>query len=231
MSDGTFLDALIRASEVTDRGFTFLSNDLSETRYSFSELVAEANKRGRHLQKLGLKRGDRLAMIIPESEDFVLTFLGAVAVGVVPVPMYPPLALGKLDGFMDAAARIITTARARMLVTTKKVAPILWSLLGTAKGLEDILTVDRLHAPAPFDGEPVSLTPADPCFLQFTSGSTSDPKGVVVTHGSLVANAKAIMIDGLRSDPSRDRGVSWLPLYHDMGLIGFVLAPIKVGHG
>ncbi|MEO1335716.1 MAG: fatty acyl-AMP ligase, partial [Myxococcota bacterium] len=72
----------------------------------------------------------------------------------------------------------------------------------------------------------LTVSPDDPCFLQFTSGSTSDPKGVVVTHANLVANAKAIMIDGLNSDPAVDRGVSWLPLYHDMGLIGFVVAPL-----
>lgn len=226
LGDATFLDALLRAAEVTSRGFTFLSSDLEESAYSFAELVAEARKRGRHLQRLGLKKGDRLAMVIPESEDFVLTFLGAVTVGVVPVPMYPPLALGKLDGYMETAERILSTARARILVTTKKVSPILWSLAGKAKGLEDIITVDRLAEPAPFDGEPVSVSPSDPCFLQFTSGSTSDPKGVVVTHGSLIHNARAIMFDGLKSTPETDKGVSWLPLYHDMGLIGFVLSPI-----
>jgi fatty-acyl-CoA synthase len=226
LGDATFLDALLRAGEVTSRGFTFLSSDLEESAYSFAELVAEARKRGRHLQRLGLRKGDRLAMVIPESEDFVLTFLGAVTVGVVPVPMYPPLALGKLDGYMETAERILSTSRARLLVTTKKVAPILWSLAGKAQGLEDIITVDRLAEPAPFDGEPVSVSPSDPCFLQFTSGSTSDPKGVVVTHGSLIHNARAIMFDGLQSTPETDKGVSWLPLYHDMGLIGFVLSPI-----
>ncbi|MFO0725801.1 MAG: fatty acyl-AMP ligase [Myxococcota bacterium] len=226
LRDATFLDALLRAEDVEERGFTFLSADLEESPYSFRALVAEARKRGRHLQKMGLKKGDRLAMVIPESEDFVLTFLGAVSVGVVPVPMYPPLALGKLDGYMETAERILSTSRARVLVTTKKVAPILWSLAGKAKGLEDIITVDRLAEPAPFDGEPVSVSPSDPCFLQFTSGSTSDPKGVVVTHSSLIHNARAIMFDGLDSEPTKDKGVSWLPLYHDMGLIGFVLSPI-----
>jgi len=62
--------------------------------------------------------------------------------------------------------------------------------------------------------------------LQFTSGSTSTPKGVEVTHANLAANARAIIVDGLKADPARDHGVSWLPLYHDMGLIGFVLSPM-----
>jgi fatty-acyl-CoA synthase len=78
-------------------------------------------------------------------------------------------------------------------------------------------------APSSFD---VSVDGDDLAFLQFTSGSTSSPKGVMVTHQNLAANAHAIMFDGLKSDPDRDKGVSWLPLYHDMGLIGFVIAPI-----
>jgi fatty-acyl-CoA synthase len=225
MKDGTFLTVLSRAAETADRGFIFLDGELREASYPFRALVDEAKRRGRHLQRLGLQKGDRLAMIVPESEDFVLTFLGAVSVGVVPVPMYPPLALGRLDSYMDATARILRASRARMLLTTKKVAPVLWSLTSTVSGLEDIVTMDALEGPIE-EGRPVEISPSDPCFLQFTSGSTSDPKGVIVTHASLVANAHAIMFDGLKSVAERDRGVSWLPLYHDMGLIGFVLAPI-----
>src|SRR5690606_11444274 len=67
---------------------------------------------------------------------------------------------------------------------------------------------------------------SDIALLQFTSGSTSAPKGVVVTHEQLAANGRSIMFDGLRASGEVDRGVSWLPLYHDMGLIGFVVAPI-----
>ena len=69
------------------------------------------------------------------------------------------------------------------------------------------------------------VTPDDLAFLQFTSGSTSRPKGVMVTHGNLAANAEAFMIHGLDRDSSVDKGVSWLPLFHDMGLIGFVVGP------
>ncbi len=222
----TLLDALNHAESVYHRGYRFLGSDLNETYYSFNSLVREAKSRGRHMQAMGLKKGDRLAMVIPESEDFVLTFLGAVSVGVVPVPMYPPLALGKLDGYIDTAARILQVSGARMLVTTKKASPILWSLTSRVDTLEDLFTVERFATEMKGKGEPVELSPEDSCFLQFTSGSTSDPKGVVVTHRSLIANANAIMFEGLASHEDRDVGLSWLPLYHDMGLIGFVISPL-----
>jgi acyl-CoA synthetase (AMP-forming)/AMP-acid ligase II len=129
--------------------------------------------------------------------------------------------------------RILEAASAKALLTSKKISPILWSLVGKVSSLEDILTVEKVAEPQPAS-EGISLDdavvgPDDTCFLQFTSGSTSDPKGVVVTHANLLANARAIMFDGLESDPERDRGVSWLPLYHDMGLIGFVIAPLLNG--
>ena len=226
----TLIDVLRQAATVDDRGYTFLDNDLSPRDWSFQRLSQEADRRARYFLSLGCKKGDRIAMVVPDGEAFVLNFLGAVRAGLVPVPMYPPLALGKIDSYLDAAARIVRTAKARFLITTKQVSPILWNLLGKVAGLEDLLITDKIrdHDDSKVDAtlESVVVEPTDACFLQFTSGSTSDPKGVVITHENLVANAHAIMIDGLNSDPATDRGVSWLPLYHDMGLIGFVVAPL-----
>jgi fatty-acyl-CoA synthase len=221
----TVVEALERASEITSRGFTFLDGSMNPDAYSFARLHEEARRRGRQLMALGAKKGDRVGIIVPDNDQFVLSFLGAVSVGIVPVPMYPPLALGKLDAYVASAASILGTAGAKLVVTTKKVQPILGSLLSKVSGLEKIVTVERLADLAPSDAPLPEITPEDTCFLQFTSGSTSEPKGVDVTHGNLIANAHAIMIDGLNSTPE-DIGVSWLPLYHDMGLIGFVIAPI-----
>ncbi len=226
----TLIDVLQQAASVTHKGYVFLDDRLQESVWSFQDLAREAARRARIFRTLGLNKGDRIAMIVPDGKDFVLSFFGAVRAGLVPVPMYPPLALGKLDAYVDAAARILETSGARMLITSKAVAPIVWSLLDRVDTLEDLLLTEKLTTfddaaiTATLDG--LELAPEDPCFLQYTSGSTAEPKGVVVSHGNLVANAKAIMIDGLKSDPEEDRGVSWLPLYHDMGLIGFVIAPL-----
>ena len=226
----TLIDVLCHAATIDHRGFTFLDNDLKPREWSFEGMSQEADRRAQYLLSLGYKPGDRIAMVIPEGEDFVLTFLGTVRAGMVPVPMYPPLALGKIDSYLQSAARIIKSSGAQVLITTKQVSPLLWSLVAKVDILQDILLTDKIRdhddTKTGDSLDDVVIRPEDPCFLQFTSGSTSDPKGVVVTHANLVANAKAIMVDGLDSDPEVDRGVSWLPLYHDMGLIGFVVAPM-----
>ncbi|MCB9649107.1 MAG: fatty acyl-AMP ligase [Deltaproteobacteria bacterium] len=226
----TLIDVLLDASNVTHKGYTFLDDAMSAEEWSFADLAQEADRRAAYFRSLGLKQGDRLGMIVPDGKDFVLSFFGAVRAGIVPVPMYPPLALGKLDSYVDTATRILSTAGAKMLLTNKQVSPILWSLLSRVKGLEDIILTEKVAnhdaSKVKQDLSDVRITGEDTCFLQFTSGSTSDPKGVLVSHANLVANSKAIMFDGLKSDSETDIGVSWLPLYHDMGLIGFVIAPM-----
>ncbi len=226
----TLVEGLAAAGVVDHKGYTFLDDRLEPREWSFAKISAEADRRARYFRSLGLEKGDRLAMIVPDGEDFVLSFFGAVRAGIVPVPMYPPLALGKLDSYIDTAARILGTASAKMLLTTKQVSPILWSLLSRVDSLREIVLSEKVrdHDDAAITStiDDIVIEPSDPCFLQFTSGSTSDPKGVIVTHENLIANAKAIMYDGLDCDPETDRGVSWLPLYHDMGLIGFVVSPL-----
>ncbi len=226
----TVIDMLREAASQTERGFTFLDDDLAPRDYPFSAVAAEAERRGRLLRRAGLEPGDRIALVVPDGRDFVLTFLGAVRAGIVPVPMYPPLALGKMDGYLDTARRIMTAAGVKQLLTSKSMSALLWGLVPKVPSLEDLITTDRLaegqDAPeVDLDARPIRAD--DLCFLQFTSGSTADPKGVMVTHGNLIANARAIMTEGLGAYGDRgDRAVSWLPLYHDMGLIGFVISPL-----
>src|SRR6266478_4270489 len=201
------VQALDAARGITDRGFTFVGargpgEDLT---LSFDELRLEALRRASHLRAMGLAKGDRLALVIPEGEDFIPTFLAALWLGVVPVPLYPPVSLGKLDAFMDALVGILNVAQPK----------------------ERVILTSELRAEVPLIDPPPHPADDEIAFLQFTSGSTSAPKGVMVTHGNLKANSKAILHDGLHWRPG-DVTVSWLPLYHDMGLIGMVLCPIVV---
>jgi fatty-acyl-CoA synthase len=221
----TIPDAVHELRERNGVSLRFLRPGDEPAEYTYVDVYDRMMARGRSLAALGLGRGDRLAIILPEPEDFVLTFLGAMAFGIVPVPMYPPLGFGKLDAYIASSARIARKAGARALVTDARVQNILWSLIDEVEPLERIVTVEKLDAtPGPAVERP-QLTLDDLAFLQFTSGSTSAPKGVMVTHGNLLANLDGIMNIGLEIDED-DVAVSWLPLYHDMGLIGFMLAPV-----
>ncbi|MCC6808750.1 MAG: fatty acyl-AMP ligase [Deltaproteobacteria bacterium] len=208
-------------------GFTFLHADGSEHTLSYPEIAEEAARRAAVLKARGVRQGDRIALVLPDPQDFVLSFLGVVYAGAVAVPMYPPLSLGKLDQYLDSSARVVSAAGAKLLVTSKQVETILWPVLQKAPGLRDLYTVEKWNeaaaSAAPAAAPAVSMQ--DLVFLQFTSGSTADPKGVRVTHQSLFDNCCALL-SAIDCDPAIDMGVSWLPLYHDMGLIGFVLGPL-----
>jgi fatty-acyl-CoA synthase len=118
---------------------------------------------------------------------------------------------------------MLATARASLLLADPPIAYTLRSLRDEVPSLREVVSMAELPEGGELPRGPASDDQV--VFLQFTSGSTSAPRGVRVTHGSLWANAHAIMVDGLRAS-SEDRGVSWLPLYHDMGLIGFVMSPL-----
>ena len=196
----------------------------SEASFSYTALERASARYGGALQALGLQKGERVALILPAAEDFVLCFFGAMRAGIVPVPIYPPLGLGQLQGYLDNTRHIVAKSGARALVTTNQIKRMLGTVQAACPALEQVVAVEAIRESLePL--KPVKLTGDDIAFLQFTSGSTSRPKGVTLTHANLMANVKCITHNGLHMSGD-DVGVSWLPLYHDMGLIGFVLAPL-----
>ena len=199
-----------------------------ETNYPYPELERLTAERAASLAAMGLAKGDRVGMIVVEPEDFVLTFLAAVRIGVIPVPMYPPLSFGSLDAYAERSARILTLSKARVLVASAQLQNVLWSLVDKVPSLERLVRVEDVRGVGLARPSFPTIAPDDMCFLQYTSGSTSDPKGVVVTHGNLVSNAGAI-VEALGYTSANTMGTSWLPLYHDMGLIGCVITPILHG--
>ena len=207
-----------------DNAFTFQDMNGAESRYGFGKVADETARRAAALQELGLEKGDRFGLIVVEPEDFVLTFLAALRVGIVPVPLYPPLSFGALDAYAERTGRVLELSGSRVLVASSRLQNILWGLVDQVPTLERLVRVEELREGTAI-ADHVDIQPEDLAFLQYTSGSTADPKGVMVTHRSLVANADGIMLHGLQTT-TNDVGVSWLPLYHDMGLIGFVIAPV-----
>ena len=221
----TLVDAVKELRHKTDKGFVFIRSDGTERFCSFHEIDAEATRRGAHFAARGIAKGDRVAIVVPDPDDFVLSFLGAIYAGGVPVPMYPQLSFKNVDTYHDTVTHIVNASKAKLLLTTTAMRQFVDPVMPRATTIRELVTVDQLAGPAPGSLD-VKLSPEDLCFLQFTSGSTSRPKGVMVTHGNLAANSEAFMIHGLGKDSSVDKGVSWLPLFHDMGLIGFVIGPL-----
>ncbi len=222
----TFTQVLAENLGHSDSGYTFIQEDGHEHFVSWSELSREALRRGRRLLQSGLRKGDRIALILPEEREFVFTFLGAVSVGVIPVPLYPPMGFGKFEAYCEDAVHIVRSAGAREIWMTRELADLLDPLLQAVEGLRAVVSEEFFAEPVVESApQPEAIFPEDVMFLQFTSGSTASPKGVRVTHASVLANCAAI-IGALHLESGRDRGVSWLPLYHDMGLVGFVLAPL-----
>jgi fatty-acyl-CoA synthase len=222
----TLADAVAALSGDVHRGFVFVRPEGTERFISFHEIYRETSRRGAALTDRGLVKGDRLALVIPEGDEFVLSFLGAIMAGIVPVPMYPQLSFRNVDTYHETVAHIVRASGAKAILTAKSMRPFLEPVLNKVDVKGGLLTVDDLESTGTTEIEVSSIRPEDLAFLQFTSGSTSRPKGVMVTHANLAANSEAFMIHGLGKDSSFDKGVSWLPLFHDMGLIGFVIGPL-----
>ncbi len=222
----TLSEALRQLKDRTERGFVFVRPDGSERSCSFQDLHALAEKRAAQLHARGLTKGDRLAIAVPDPDEFVLSFLGAVMGGIVPVPISPQLSFKNIEGYHDTIAHIANASGASLLLTTTTTKQYVEPAAPRAEKLRGVLTVDELHATASPDRVDVTIEPNDLAFLQFTSGSTSRPKGVMVTHRNLAGNSESFMIHCLAKDSSFDKGVTWLPLFHDMGLIGFAIGTV-----
>jgi fatty-acyl-CoA synthase len=225
----TLVDAVRALEADAERGFVFVRSDGTERLRSFQEMSAEAGRRAASLAALGLKKGDRVALVVPDGEEFVLSLLGTLFAGLVPVPLSPQLSMSSVEAYHATVAHVTRAAGAAVLVTTAAARAYLGGVecvAGRVDGLRAIVTVEELAASNDGESMCAPVTPDDLALIQFTSGSTSRPKGVTVTHANLAANAEAFMIHGLDRDPSVDKGVSWLPLFHDMGLIGFVVGPL-----
>jgi fatty-acyl-CoA synthase len=221
----TLSEALRQLSGHTDRGFVFVRPDGSERFCSFRDIRVEAERRAGDLHARGLVKGDRLAIAVPDPDEFVLSFLGAIMGGIVPVPISPQLSFKNIESYHDTVTHITNASGASLLLTTASTRQYVDPVVPRTPKLRGVLTVDELGK-TDHGTLDVKVDPTDLAFLQFTSGSTSRPKGVIVSHRNLAWNSESFMIRGLAKDSSFDKGVTWLPLFHDMGLIGFVVGTI-----
>jgi fatty-acyl-CoA synthase len=205
---------------------------------TFGELYDRATSVACELRRRGLTAGQTVAIMLPTCAEFFSTFAGILLAGGIPVPIYPPFRADRIAEYAARQSNILRNAEAQFLVTFRQAEGLARLLQPRVPSLREVLNAEQLA------GSPAAPEPAanewravehlshnargeDIAFLQYTSGSTGDPKGVILTHANLLANIRAI-VSGVDIQAS-DVAVSWLPLYHDMGLIGAWFVPLFTG--
>jgi acyl-CoA synthetase (AMP-forming)/AMP-acid ligase II len=181
------------------------------------------------LAELGVRAGEVVAMVLPTGPGFMDAFFGALLAGAVPSPLYPPVRLARLEEYHARTARMLEVSGARALLTDARVG----SLLGVAAARARVpLGVHRVadlvaRGSGRLDDDERLRQADDLALLQFSSGTTVDPKPVALTNRNVLANAAAIdaFVPAGATEPPQ-RGASWLPLYHDMGLIGALVVAV-----
>jgi acyl-CoA synthetase (AMP-forming)/AMP-acid ligase II len=222
MSRTTLLEILESNREV-DRAVTYIEGESSERRVRYGEVYSRALGILHHLQAMGAQRGDKMIIFLSNNEQFLDGFWAALCGGIVPVP----LAVGISDEHRHKLLRVARKLGKPLLYTDAKSLERLAGLAAQVgeqalfeelkarsflvESITDISRPGKLHRP----------DPQDLAFIQFSSGSTSEPKGVMLTHGNLIANIEGVTAIGKYND--LDVTLSWMPLTHDMGLIGFYL--------
>lgn len=211
MSTSTTCSALAAASAGGGAWLTFHRGRTARA-LGFSEAWDLALRWAGSLRAAGVRRGDRVAVVQPNEADFVGAFFGAQALGATPVPLAFPASL-------SASARTLATLEA--LVRAARVCAI-----AAPPELEGVqrLGLPVVTGPGEDRAGPEPLEPEAPAFLQFTSGSTGHPRGAVISHRAAVASARTM--GAALGFSERDIGVSWLPLFHDMGLVGVLLSSL-----
>src|SRR5581483_11453472 len=204
-----------------------LLEDDRPTPLTYAALAEGAQAVAVALQAGGVLPGQAVALMLPTGIDYLQTFFGVLRAGAIPVPIYPPSSMTQLEDHIHRHTRVLGNARATTLVTVPEAHAVATSLRARVPGLQHVWSGTELLQGSTFKPTPRVLTADSLALLQYTSGSTGDPKGVMLTHGQLLANIRALG-QTIQATPD-DVFVSWLPLYHDMGLIGAWLGSLYFG--
>jgi len=224
----TLHDALAQAARA-DAGYWFVAPSNADNAgphiyRSYAELRDRSLRVARALLGAGVRSGDTVALVLPDAEQFLTALFGASFAGAIPASISPPVTAADVPRFVELTGSILRTAAARAVVTTPALATAFESARSTCPDLMFVLSYDALDAPALDDPSPCSLDAI--AFVQFTSGSTSAPKGVALSHRNVAANVDAINGPAGLGTSADDVAVSWLPLNHDMGFVGMALGPL-----
>ncbi len=191
---------------------------------SYAELQKEARMLARRLINLDATRGSRVALVANTHPDFVRFFFACQYAGLTPVPLPAQIQLGSREAYITQLERLLLTCQPKLAMATDDFLPFLTEAVAK-------LNVRFMGSPQDYDKLPESNTPLHPmgstelAYLQYTSGSTRFPRGVMITQKAVLSNLLSIIKYGVKLR-SGDRAVSWLPYFHDMGLVGLLLAPM-----
>ncbi|MGO8771538.1 MAG: AMP-binding protein [Mycobacterium sp.] len=211
------LDAAARSGE----SLFFVGRDETDRQIPMDEIRRHARSVAAGLRGAGVASGDRVALVLPTGPEFVACFFGVLGAGAIPVPLYPPVRLGKLDEYHDRTAAMLRSVQAALVVTDERIRPLLGVAVANAAPPLGCVTASGVSGAG---GPEINVAADDVALIQFSSGTTHHPKPVALTHKNLLYNLAAIT-DYFAGDGTPDPvGVTWLPLYHDMGLIGNLLA-------
>ncbi len=191
---------------------------------TYRDLCEQAQSHGRRIIAAGVRPGERIALLAATSPEFLILFFACQYAGVIPVPMPLPTAFGRREAYIDQIKGQMSSSQARMALGPKEFMPFVEEA-GADLGLMVIGSLEDVAALPEGAG---TLQPGganDLSYIQYSSGSTRFPKGVMVTHANLMNNCSAMNGFGV-ANRDNERGMSWLPFFHDMGLVGFVLGAV-----
>jgi acyl-CoA synthetase (AMP-forming)/AMP-acid ligase II len=229
----TIVDVLHhRASTAPDdRAYIFLGDGETESgSLTFAELETRARVLAGHLLR-HCKPGDRALLMYPSSLEFITAFFGCLIAGICPLALYPPSTDSRQAlRVLGRMLRIVADASPTVALTTSAILPAVTSQLDE---INEVPTMAWFASDAlEVDGDPAfppSPAPDQVAFLQYTSGSTSRPRGVLISHENLMFNERMVFLGG--ENREGDMSVSWLPVFHDMGLIAAMLQAMYAGMG
>ncbi len=220
----TVNDALAHAA-TSHSGITFVDLGEREHFLSFREILERARRTAGALSALGVSSGDRVAIVLPTCPAFVEAYFGALLAGAVPVPLYPPFRLGRLSEYHAATSRMIAAVRASVVLADARTRKLLGRAVERSRPRLGCWNADDLGR-AGAGEEQVDVEPDALALIQFSSGSTTDPKPVALSHRNVLAQLAALRALLPPEGRLPHAGVSWLPLYHDMGLISCLLLAV-----
>jgi 1-acyl-sn-glycerol-3-phosphate acyltransferase len=194
---------------------------------TYAELDQAARAVAAGLIERGLEPGRAAAIMLPTGVEYFYSFFGILLAGGIPVPIYPPARASQIEDHLKRHSGILTNALTEVLITVPQAKPLALLLKPRVATLKHVVTPEELMKGSGTFATAHRAKPQDIAMLQYTSGSTGNPKGVVLTHSNLLINIRA-MGRALRVTPA-DVFVSWLPLYHDMGLIGAWMGSLIYG--